>query len=282
MALTNPVPLEGQVALITGGGRGQGRAHAVALAEAGADIAICDVGGNIATVPYPLASADDLAETARLVEAQGRRCITRIADVRDTAALNALATDVIGEWGRIDICVANAGVCGFGVAWELTDEQWTEMIDIDLTGVFKTVRAVVPHMIERGFGRIVATSSMGGRRGNSNLAHYVAAKWGVIGFIKTVALETAKLGITANVVAPASVDTPMLHNPALYGLFCPHLDHPSREDVEPRYVAMNQLPRPWLDPAEVARAVLFLVSDRPGAISGEVLELALGNSATMH
>lgn len=274
--------LEGQVALITGGARGQGRSHALALASEGADIAICDVAADITTVPYPLARPDDLAETVRLIEGLGRRCFTRIADVRDTDAMNDFARDVVTEFGRIDICLANAGVCGFGQVWELTDTQWSEMIDIDLTGVFKTVRAVLPQMIEQKYGRIVATSSLGGRMGNPNLAHYVAAKWGVIGLIKTVALEVAKLGITANAIAPASVDSDMLHNPALYGLFCPDLTDPTKEDVEPRYVAMNAVPRPWLDAAEVSRAILFLVTDTRASMTGEVLELGLGTTASMH
>ncbi len=274
--------LEGQVALITGGGRGQGRSHAVTLATAGADVAICDIAADARTVPYALSTPDDLAETVRLVEATGRRCIARVADVRDTAAMNAFAGDVVDQLGRIDICLANAGVCAFGQAWELTDEQWSEMIDIDLTGVFKTTRAVLPHMIERGYGRIVATSSLAGRMGNPNLAHYVAAKWGVIGLIKTIAAETATMGITANVVAPASVDSLMLHNPALYGLFCPDIDSPTRADVEPRYTAMNRVPRPWLDASEVSRAIMFLVTDPTAAMTGEVIELGLGASAGFH
>lgn len=274
--------LSGKVALVTGAGRGQGRSHAVALAQAGADVVICDIAADVDSIHYPLASSSDLATTAQMVEQTGRECLSRVVDVRDAAGVQRLVDDATERFGSVDICVANAGVCGYGKLWELTDQAWREMIDINLTGVFNTLRAVTPGMIERRFGRIVATSSGAGRAGNANLGHYVAAKWGLIGLVKTLALETAKLGVTANVVCPSSVDTAMLHNQWMYDLFCPDLDQPTHDDVEPRYVRMNQLPRPWLQPDEVSRAVLFLVSDVQGAMSGEVLELGLGNTATRH
>jgi len=276
------LPLDGRVALVTGAGRGQGRSHALALAAAGADLVICDIAADVDSIQYPLASADDLATTARMVEQTGRACLTRAVDVRDAAGMQHLVDDATERFGGVDICVANAGVCGYAKVWELTEQAWQEMLDINLTGVFNTLRAVTPGMIERRYGRIVATASGAGRAGNANLGHYVAAKWGVIGLVKTLALETAKLGITANVVCPSSVDTDMLHNPWMYDLFCPDLDEPTHDDVEPRYVRMNQIPRAWLQPDEVSRAVLFLVTDQHGAMSGEVLELGLGNTATRH
>ena len=181
--------------------------------------------------------------------------------------------------GGLDIMVANAGVCGFGTFWEITDEMWDDMIATDLTGAFKTMRAAVPHMLERGYGRIVATSSMGGRAGNRNLAHYVAAKWGVIGLVKTLALEVARRGITVNAVCPATVDTPMVHNPAMYSLFCPGMDEPTRDDVRPIYEGMNPMQLPWLAPEDVAAAVLYLVSEEAGHVSGTALEVSAANSA---
>jgi SDR family mycofactocin-dependent oxidoreductase len=273
--------LDGRVALVTGAARGQGRAHAEVLAAAGADVVVCDLAAPIATVPYELATEDDLAETVRLVEKTGRRCVSGRADVRSTADLAAVVDLALRELGHIDILVANAGICGFGKFWELTDEQWDDMIAVDLTGVFKSMRAVVPHMIERGYGRIVATSSMGGRMGNPNLAHYVAAKWGVIGLVKTLALEVADKGITVNAVCPASVDTPMVHNDALYGLFAPDLTNPTKEQVEPRYAAMNPIPVPWVDPHEVSRAVLYLVEEGARFVSGSTLDVACGGTAAM-
>jgi SDR family mycofactocin-dependent oxidoreductase len=274
--------LDGKVALVTGGARGQGRAHAVTLAARGCDVAVCDIAAPMATVPYDLASSAELAETARLVEAEGRRCVTAVADVRDSDQVGSAVDAAIAALGRLDILVANAGICSFAPVADLSDEAWEEMVATNLTGVFKAVRAVVPHMVRAGSGRIVATSSMGGRMGMPNLAHYVAAKWGVIGLIKSVALELAPHGVTANVVCPATVDTPMAHNPAMYGLFCPDLVEPGRDEVRPAYERMNPMRVPWLDPRDVADAVAFLVSDGARHISGATIEVAAGGSALMH
>lgn len=273
--------LDGKVALVTGAARGQGRSHALRMAEEGADLIISDLCHDLATVPYPLARPEDLLDTRREIEKLGRRCVASETDVRDTAAVQAMVSEGVAELGRLDIAVANAGVCGFGKTWELTDDQWDEMIGVDLTGVFKTLRAVTPYLIEQGSGRIVATASMGGRMGNPNLAHYVAAKWGVIGLVKTLALEVADKGITVNAVCPATVDTEMVHNPALYGLFAPDLTAPSREDVEPRYAAMSPMGVPWVSPADITDAVMFLVSDEARFISGSTLDVSTGSSAGM-
>jgi SDR family mycofactocin-dependent oxidoreductase len=273
--------LDGKVALVTGAARGQGRSHALRMAEEGADLIISDLCHDLPSVPYPLARPEDLLETRREIEKLGRRCVASETDVRDTAAVQAMVSEGVAELGRLDIAVANAGVCGFGKTWELTDEQWDEMIGVDLTGVFKTLRAVTPYLIAQRSGRIVATSSMGGRMGNPNLAHYVAAKWGVIGLVKTLALEVADKGITVNAVCPATVDTGMVHNPALYGLFAPDLTAPSREDVEPRYAAMSPMGVPWVSPADITDAVMFLVSDEARYISGSTLDVSTAASAGM-
>lgn len=273
--------LDGQVAFITGGARGQGRSHALALAGEGADVAVCDIAAQLETVPYPLASEDDLAETVRQVEALGRRCVAVKADVRSTEQIEGAVEEALAELGRIDILLANAGVCGFGAFWEISDQMWDEMVDTDLTGVFKSMRAVVPHMIDRGYGRIVATSSMGGRMGNPNLAHYVAAKWGVIGLVKTLALEVADKGITVNAVCPATVDTEMVHNDALYGLFAPDIENPTKEQVEPRYTAMNPIPVPWTPAEEISAAVMYLVSAEARLVTGTTLDVCMGASARM-
>jgi len=274
--------LDGKVALVTGGARGQGRVHALTLAARGCDVAVCDVVAPMATVPYDLASPADLAETARLVGETGRRGVTAVADVRDSAQVRRAVDATLAAFGRLDILVANAGICSFAPVADLTDEAWEEMVATNLTGVFKTVRAVVPHMARARSGRIVATSSMGGRMGMPNLAHYVAAKWGVIGLIKSVALELAPLGVTANVVCPSTVDTPMAHNQAMYGLFCPDLVDPGRDEVRPAYARMNPMRVPWLDPQDVADAVAFLVSDGARHISGATIEVSAGGSALMH
>ena len=274
--------VEGRVALVTGAARGQGRAHAIALAAEGADVVVTDLCADIATVPYSLGTEAELAETVALVEATGRRCLAMTADVRDSDAMGLVVDAALDTFGTIDICVANAGVTGYGRFHELDDQTWNDMIDVDLTGTFKTIRAVVPTMLERRYGRIIATSSMAGRMGNANLAHYVAAKWGVIGMVKSLAMEVANKGITVNAVAPAAVDTPMLHNEAMYRLFCPDMDAPTREDVTPRYQAMNRLGVAWMDPSEVSRAVLFVAADAAGAMTGQVIEVSLGSSAGTH
>lgn len=273
--------LDGKVALVTGAARGQGRSHALRMAEEGADLIISDLCHDLETVPYPLSRPEDLLDTQREIEKLGRRCVASETDVRDTAAVDAMVSEGVAELGRLDIAVANAGVCGFAKTWELTDQQWDEMIGVDLTGVFKTLRAVTPHMIAQSSGRIVATSSMGGRMGNPNLAHYVAAKWGVIGLVKTLALEVADQGITVNAVCPATVDTGMVHNPALYGLFAPDIPSPTKEQVEPRYAAMSPMGVPWVAPADITDAVMFLVSDAARYISGSTLDVSTAAAAGM-
>jgi SDR family mycofactocin-dependent oxidoreductase len=277
--------LEGKVAVVTGGARGQGRAHAVGLARRGCDVAVWDVAAPAAapTAPYPLATQADLAETVRLVHAEAdRRCLPVVADVRRTSDVEAATEATVTAFGHVDILVANAGICSFAPVAELGDEMWDEMIGTDLTGVFKPVRALLPLMVARRGGRIIATASMAGRMGMPNLAHYVAAKWGVIGFIKSVAIEVAPHGVTANVVCPATVDTDMVHNPPMYGLFCPDLPDPGRADVEPTYRRMNPMRVPWLDPADVAEAVAFLASDEARYVSGTTLEVSMGSSAHLH
>lgn len=274
--------LAGRTALVTGAARGQGRAHALALAAEGADVVVSDIGeGTVETLQYALADPAELDETVRLVEKLGRRCLGVPADIRDTEQVDRAVAAAVEAFGHLDILVANAGICGFGTFWEITDQMWDDMIGVDLTGAFKTMRAVAPHMVERGYGRIVVTASMAGRRGMRNLGHYSAAKWGVISLVKTLALEVAAHGITVNAVCPATVDTPMVHNEAFYGLFAPGVAHPTKEQVEPRYVSLNPIPIPWLDPAEVSKAVVFLASDDSRYISGTTVDVNCGSTAAM-
>ena len=271
--------LSGRIAVVTGAARGQGRSHAQALAEAGADVVLTDICRDIDSVPYGLAGEDDLAETAQLVEKAGRRAVVVTADVRDRAAMEGVVATALDELGGLDIVVANAGICGFGEMPTLTQAQWDDMLAVNLTGVFNTFRAAVPHLVGQGRGRLIATSSGAGRTGTPNLSHYAATKWGVIGFVKSVALEVAAHGVTANVVCPATVDTPMVHNEALYGLFAPDIAVRTKDAVRPRYEAMNPMRVPWLDPIEITHAVLFLASDKASFISGETIEVSAGGSA---
>lgn len=269
----------GRVAIITGAARGMGRSHALALAEVGADVVVTDIGRQIASVPYAMSAGERLAETAALVEKFGVRSEAIEADVRDREAMQVVVDRTLEEFGRLDVVVANAGICGFGPMPSLTQAEWDDMVAVNLTGVFNTFRAAVPPMVEAGYGRLVAISSGAGKMGTPNLSHYAATKWGVIGFVKSVALEVATSGVTANVVCPATVDTPMVHNDALYGLFAPDIESPTRDAVRSRYQVMNPMGVAWLDPAEISNAVLFLASERSGFISGETVEISAGGSA---
>jgi SDR family mycofactocin-dependent oxidoreductase len=268
--------LAGKVALITGAARGQGRSHAVALARAGADIVICDVAAPLPTAPYPLATPDDLAETQRMVEALGRRCLAEQADVRDGARMQDLAGRAVAELGRIDILCANAGIESFGRAWELTDAQWDEMIGVNLTGVWQSCKAVVPHMIERTSGALVLISSIAGLRGLPNNAHYAAAKHGVVGLMRTLAIELAPYGIRANSIHPCSVDTPIIKNQAMYTLFSGGDPGATLEQVTPAFEALNLLPIPWIQPEDISNALLWLVSDEARYVTGVALPVDAG------
>ncbi|GAB3036608.1 mycofactocin-coupled SDR family oxidoreductase [Mycobacterium bourgelatii] len=264
--------LDGRVALITGGARGQGRAHALALAAEGADIVAADAPGPMAGLTYPLATEDDLHETAKLVEELGRRCLPISVDVRDSAQVDAAVQQTVTDLGSLDILVANAGIVSTGPLHEVSDEMWRQLLDTNLTGVFHTLRAAIPVMRRQQFGRIVVTSSMGGRMGIPDLAAYNATKWGIIGLAKSVALEVAKEGVTVNVVCPTTTQTPMVQ---------PAGGDDVPDDLVRRMMKANPIPQPWLQPEDVSRGVVYLVTD-PGVITGSVLEIGLGGSARIH
>ena len=218
--------LAGKVAFVTGVARGQGRSHAVRLAEEGADIVGVDIASQIDTVPFPMATAGDLGETVDAVEALDRRIVASEVDVRDYDALKAALDDGVARLGRLDIVAANAGIVSFGRAEELTERAWQDVIDVNLTGVWHTVKAAIPHLRAAGGGAIVITSSGAGLKGNPNLAPYTAAKHGVVGLMRTLANELAPDMVRVNAVLPGSVDTDMIHNQATYGLFMPDRGRP--------------------------------------------------------
>ena len=211
--------LDGKVAFITGGARGQGRAHAVTCAREGADVIIIDILDQLPTVAYKLAAQADLDETVRQVRAHGRRALAVKADVRSQKELDAAVAAGIAEFGGIDILIANAGIWTLGSFWELTDEQWEEMIAVNLTGVWKSAKAVTPHMIGRRTGSIVIIASVNALEAGQFTAHYVAAKHGLIGLMKNIALELAPYGIRCNAISPGAVKTPMTSHQGALDMF---------------------------------------------------------------
>lgn len=272
-------PLRGHVALVTGAARGQGRSHAIGLARDGADVVICDLDEGIPTVPYPLSSPADLKETARLVEATGRNCLAGTCDIRDSAAVGALVGRAIDRFGKLDIVVANAGIVSFGRVQDLTDELWNDVISVNLTGTFHTMRAALPYMISRQYGRIVATASMAARGGTANAAHYVASKWGIIGLVKSLAREVAGEGITVNAVCPANVDTMMIHNKPTYRLYRPDLEDPAQADVIDNFTNFHEIPVPWVPPGAITDAIRYIVAPSSKFMTGSTLDVACGNTA---
>lgn len=270
---------DGQVAFITGGARGQGRSHAVHLAEQGADIVITDSLKDNATTPYAMATQADLDETVRLIEGLGRKVLARQIDVRDLDGLIAFADEVVEKWGKIDILLANAGIMTAVPIAEMSGEVWGETVDINLTGVFNSFRAVLPHMAKAGYGRVVATSSGGGHIGFNNLGHYCAAKWGVIGLVKSAAMEMAQSGVTVNAVTPTNVNTDMIRNASCEALFLPGVENPTIEQIEAAYV-INPMGVPWIEPVDVSRTIAFLVSPDSKYITGETIGPLAGSGAT--
>ena len=269
--------VDGKVALITGAARGQGRSHAIRLAEEGADIIAVDICTDLDTTGYAGATSEDLDITTKLVEELDRRIIARQVDVRDSAGLTAVVDEAVAELGHIDIVLGNAGICSFGLSWELSDEVWQEMIDVNLTGVWKTTKAAIPHMIARGSGgSIILTSSVAGLTGVGLGAHYSAAKHGVVGLMRTLAVELAQQGIRVNSVHPTTVETPMVDNPALFQLMVPTVENPTREQVCDVITGLNAMKIPWIQPVDVSNAVLFLASDESRYITGVQLPVDAG------
>ena len=272
--------VDGKVALVTGAGRGQGRSHALRLAAEGADVIAVDIAANgVETISYPLASEEDLDTTVKEVQAMGRRAVKAVADVRSLSELQQAADTGLSELGRIDIVCANAGIGSWAVAWEMTEQQWKDMIDINLTGVFNTVRATLPSMVERGEGgSVVLTSSTAGLRAYANTAHYTAAKHGVIGLMKVLAQEAGPHRIRVNAVCPTTVRTPLVINDSTFELFAPHLENPTEDDVREPFESLNILPGvAWLEPSDVSDAVVFLCSDAAKFITGVALPIDAGN-----
>lgn len=270
--------LEGNVAFITGAARGQGRSHAVRLAEEGADIIAIDACEPQPNVPTEGATEEDLQETVRLVEALDRRIIARKADVRSQEQLDAVVEEGMASFGRLDIVAANAGIAMTpAFAHDMTEEAFVDMQQVNLIGVWRTVKAAVPHMINAGNGgSIVLTSSAAGLQAYQNAASYVAAKHGVVGLMRTLALELGPHKIRVNSIHPTQVDTPMIMNEATFKLFLPDKEHPTREEFAEVSQSMHALPIPWVEAVDISNALLFLSSEEGRYITGVALPVDAG------
>jgi SDR family mycofactocin-dependent oxidoreductase len=262
--------LEGKVAFVSGAARGQGRSHALRLAQEGADVIAFDICAQMGSVPYPMAVSDDLKETVRQIEELDRRVVAREADVRDSAAVRTVVDEGVAEFGRLDVVCANAGICSFADnLWSTTDEQWDEMIGVNLTGVWKTVRAAAPHMIAAGNGgAIVLTSSTAGIKGMTGIGHYVAAKHGVVGLMRTFANELAPYSIRVNSVHPTGVNTPMVVN----DFMASYLE--GNEDMAGNM--QNALPVEMVEPVDISNAIVWLASDEARYVTGVTLPVDAG------
>jgi len=261
----------GKVAFVTGAARGQGRSHAVRLAEEGADIIAVDVCGPISpSSQIAPANPDDLAQTADLVKNLDRRIVTAQVDVRDYDTLKAVLDSGVEHFGHLDIVVANAGIGNGGQTLDKTSEEdWDDMIGVNLSGVWKTVKAAVPHLLSGGRGgSIILTSSVGGLKAYPHTGHYIAAKHGVIGLMRSFAVELGQHSIRVNAVCPTNVNTPMFMNEGTMKLFRPDLENPGRDDLAVAAQFMHTLPIGWVEPVDISNAVLFLASDEARYITG--------------
>jgi SDR family mycofactocin-dependent oxidoreductase len=273
--------LDGRVAFITGAARGQGRAHAIRLATEGADIIAIDVCGPISdTITYPLGTSEELAETVAAVEATGRKVLAREVDIRDLAALQQVVADGVEQFGRLDVLVANAGVLSWGRIWEMSEEQWDTVIDVNLNGTWRTVRAVVPAMIEAGNGgSIIIVSSSAGLKATPGNAHYAASKHGLTALTNSLALEAGEFGIRVNSIHPYSIETPMVEKEAMMAIFS---KYPSfRHSFAPMpFHPVNHEGKKGLQefmtPEEVSDVVAWLAGDGSATISGSQIAVDRG------
>ncbi|MEB4211521.1 mycofactocin-coupled SDR family oxidoreductase [Mycobacterium sp. 94-17] len=266
-----------KVALITGAARGIGRAQAVRFAQEGADIIALDVCGPVDTVIIPHSTPADLDTTASLVSEAGGRVHTDIVDVRDLAGMQAAVDRGVRRFGGLDVVCATAGITSRDRAVDLGENAWRTMLDVNLTGVWHTCRTSAPHLIARGAGSMILTSSIAGLRGLVGVAHYTAAKHGVIGLMRTLANELAPHDVRVNCVSPTNVDTPMIHNDVVSTAFRPDLDRPpTRAEFAEAACTMNMLAVPWVDAVDVANAALFLASDEARYITAIVLPVDAG------
>lgn len=269
--------LKDRVVLVTGAARGQGRAHALSAAEEGAHVITLDVCQTFATVAYEMATEADLHETVAMVEKLERRAVPIVCDVRDRGALGTEVAAAVAELGRLDAAVLNAGICVVTPADQISPEEWADVVGTDLTGAFNAAQVAIEHIDASGRGgSMVFTGSATTLRPVPHMAHYIAAKHGVIGLARALARELAERRIRVNVVQPTNCDTPMIQNQAMWDLFAPGVENPTREDVQPAFASMTALDTPWVFPEDVSRAVMFLLSDEARFTTGAELQVTAG------
>ncbi|MBS1842801.1 MAG: mycofactocin-coupled SDR family oxidoreductase [Actinobacteria bacterium] len=269
--------LDGKVAYITGGARGQGAAHARTFAREGADIVIIDLCADLGTVRYPLADREDLDAVAADVRGLGRRCIAAVADVREQDQLDAVTAQALEEFGKIDIVFANAGIQGVAKFWEMTEEQWDDMIAINQTGVWKTAKSTAPSMIERESGSLILTGSMNCHEGLPEYCHYTASKHAVMGLMKCFAIELGPHNIRVNCICPGVIDTPLLDNP-MNREWAAGFKGADKDDALAAARHWSILKGTALLPPEaISEAAVFLASDEGRYIHGTSLDVDAGH-----
>lgn len=270
----------GRVALVTGAAKGQGRSHALQLAAEGADLALLDVGRDLPATPYAQGTPEQLAQTVADAARLGARVVHRLGDVRERGCVDALVAAALDRFGRLDVVLANAGIIQLKPYDAITDDDWDDVVGVNLTGVWRTLRAALPPMVAAGSGVVVVTSSAAALKGPPNMAHYAASKAGVLGLVQSLANEVGPAGVRVNAVLPTTVDGDMIHWPGAYQVFRPDLPDPGRDDVAPVFAALNVLPVPWIQPEDVTNAVLWLASDEARYVHGVALPVDAGTVIT--
>lgn len=268
-------PFAGQCAVVTGAARGVGRAVAVLLAELGADVVALDVPRRIRTVPYPMGTAAELRETARLVRGAGRRCLQIHADIRDADAMTDAFATAVSQFGRVDVVVANAAVLNFGDLDTMSPQEWKDVIDINVNGTAFTLRAAIPHLKKRGSGTMIVVGSTEAREGGSGSSHYITSKWALIGLTKCVAYEVAGSNVRAVGVNPTVVRTPMILNPASYEW----AGVAGEQELDDLFRQINLLDVGILEPSDVAEFIVQLARPESRYVTGAVFDLNAGLSA---
>jgi SDR family mycofactocin-dependent oxidoreductase len=275
--------LEGRVAFVTGAARGQGRAHAVRLAQEGADVIAIDICGPVSdTVTYPPATSDELAETVAAVEAAGRKVLAREVDIRDLAAQQQVVADGVEQFGRLDVVVANAGILSWGRMFEMSEEQWDSVIDVNLNGTWRTIRAAVPAMIEAGNGgSIIIVSSSAGTKATPGNGHYSASKHGLVAITNALAIEVGEFGIRVNSIHPYSIDTPMVEPEAMMEIFGKYPAFLHSFSPMPYHPVNHQGKKglqEFMTPEEVSDVVAWLAGDGSATISGSQISVDRGTA----